>query len=93
MTATANGPSSFLVDNNPASEAAQAFWDKHGRLLTEVQFLADFYAANADCDSMLLLDAALLGICQRIRDHLQRMGVEVQPLPPSIGDELSAKLR
>jgi hypothetical protein len=71
-------PKPFDPTDDSGRNIATAFWEKHGKLLTEVAFLAEFFAANRDGNSLLLLDSALLGVCGKIRDHLSTAGVVVK---------------
>ena len=80
MTAKANGKIWFNLGaeaSNPGSKAAQMFWDTHGAWFTEGANTVSLLSATGDGDNLLLFEAALLGLAQRIRDHLSQAGVVV----------------
>jgi hypothetical protein len=93
MTAKTNGPSSFIVDGNYGSEAGQKVWNDNKEWLNQgMQAIANAAAAG-DSGALILIDSALLSLAQTCRDYLSRLGVQVQALPSSLGDELSLKIQ
>lgn len=78
-------------DSDFASDMAKAFWAEHADMLQGLVNRIESYSAARDGDALLLLDASLLALAQRIRDHLQRLGLTVEKAPPSLGELLSKK--
>jgi hypothetical protein len=89
-----NVPFEPMRDDDYGTAVSNALLEKHRRFFDEALALIDTYAVTEkDAGALLLLDGAFLGLCQRIRDHLSRMGLEVQAVPPSMGDVLSRRLQ
>lgn len=71
------------------TETSKRFLAEHQDWLSQGQVFVDFYAQAGDGDSLILLDACLLALAQRIRDALSKSGVAVQKLPPTVGEQLA----
>jgi hypothetical protein len=67
----------FDMFDDTGRVVVQAFYEKHKTLFQDLQAVVDLYILTGDGDSLLLMDAALLGACQRIRDHIGAAGVQV----------------
>ena len=74
-------PSSKPFDptDDSGRDAALAFNTKHDALFKALTNAVGIIIAQRDGDSMLLMDAALLGVCACLRDEMGKQGVQVQP--------------
>ena len=63
--------------DNFGSETARGFWFENAEWLQAGVDTIQRYVNTGDGDSLILMDAALLGLAQRIRDHFAKAGVMI----------------
>ena len=74
-------PSSKAFDptDDSGRNAGLAFNSKHEALFKALAQAVGIMIAQRDGDAMLLMDAALLGVCAHLRDAMAKQGVTVVP--------------
>jgi len=72
-------PQPFDATDDRGRDMALAFGKKYETLFKSLTDAVGTMIAMRDGDGLLLMDAALLGVCASIRDALSSLGVAVVP--------------